>query len=120
MTFSVAATDTPTFATGTVHDVYSTYALIRDAEWTTRQFVLEMRDADEEGIGTMVSVQHHASALIDEVVTISATIKSIRHHEIICTFEARVGKRLIATGETGQKILKKEKFEKLFASLKKE
>ncbi len=117
--FQVNEIDTPTFPTGTVHRVYSTYALVRDAEWTTRQFVLEMRDDDEEGIGTRVSVEHYSAALVGEEVVITGTIKKIFHHEIICGFEVTIGKRVIAIGETGQKILKREKFEEIFSSLKK-
>jgi len=67
----------------------------------------------------MVSAIHHSPALVGEEVLIIGTVKSIYRHEIVCTFEVRVGKRLIATGETGKKILKREKFEKLFSSLKK-
>lgn len=117
--FVVKKSDMPTFPTGTVHEVYSTFALARDAEWTTRQFVLEMRDDDEEGIGTMVSVIHHAAAFLGEEVLITGNVKRIHHHEIICGYEAKVNNRLIASGETGQKILKREKFEKLFSSMKK-
>ncbi|MCY7408927.1 MAG: hypothetical protein LH473_01515 [Chitinophagales bacterium] len=115
LTFVVKKSDMPTFPTGTVHEVYSTFALARDAEWTTRQFVLEMRDEDEEGIGTMVSVIHHAAAFVGEEVLITGKIKSIINHELICEYKASVGSRLIATGETGQKILKREKFEKIFS-----
>ena len=115
--FRVKKNDVAEFPTGIVHDVYSTFALARDAEWTTRQFVLEMRDDDEEGIGTMLSVHHHSPALVGEEVTITGTLKKIERHEIICSYEARIGNRLIATGETGQKILKREKFSKLFNSL---
>ena len=102
------------FSTGIVHHVYSTFALARDAEWTTRQFVLEMKDEDEEGIGTMVSVTHHSPAFTGEEVTITGIIIRLQHHEIICRYEAKVGKRLVAIGETGQKILKREKFDRLF------
>ena len=119
MKFIVRESDTPTFPTGTVHHVYSTFALIRDAEWTTRQFVLDMKEDGEEGIGTMVSAVHHSPALVGEEVLIIGRIKKIHRHEIICGYEVKVGKRLIATGETGQKILKREKFDKLFSSLKK-
>jgi len=118
MKFVVKESDTPAFPTGIVHHVYSTFALIRDAEWTTRQFVLDMKEADEEGIGTMVSAVHHSPALVGEEVSITGRIKSISHHEIICEYEVKVGKRLIASGETGQKILKRKKFEQLFSSLK--
>lgn len=119
LTFVVSKADVAAFSTGTVHHVYSTFALARDAEWTTRQFVLELRESDEEGIGTMISVVHHSPALIGEEVVITGRIKRISNHEIICSYEAKVGKRLIASGETGQKILKREKFKKLFSSLKK-
>ena len=119
LAFVVSDADVATFPTGIVHQVYSTFALVRDAEWTTRQFVLEMRENDEEGIGTMVSVVHHSPALIGEEVVITGRIKRISHHEIICNFDAKVGTRLIASGETGQKIMKRVKFEKLFSSIKK-
>jgi fluoroacetyl-CoA thioesterase len=119
LTFVVSEADIAIFPTGIVHLVYSTFALTRDVEWTTRQFVLDMRENDEEGIGTMISAAHHSPALLGEEVVITGRIKRIFHHEIICSFEAKVGKRLIASGETGQKILKREKFEKLFSSLKK-
>jgi fluoroacetyl-CoA thioesterase len=46
-----------------------------------------------------------------------ATLTSVERNEIICSYEARVGGRLIAKGETGQKILKKEKLEMLFNKL---
>ena len=118
LTFVVSEADAATFPTGIVHRVYSTFALARDAEWTTRQFVLEMRENDEEGIGTMISAVHHSPALLGEEVVITGKIKRISNHEIICAFEAKVGKRLIASGETGQKILKRVKIEKLFSSLK--
>jgi len=118
MKFIVKDEDVAAFTTGVVHHVYSTFALARDAEWTTRQFVLEMKEIDEEGIGTMVSVTHHSPAFTGEEVIITGMIIRIQHHEIICSYEAKVGRRLVATGETGQKILKKEKFERLFAHAK--
>ena len=118
MTFIVKHEDVAAFTTGVVHDVYSTFALARDAEWTTRQFVLEIKGEDEEGIGTMVSVIHHAPAFIGEEVVFTGTIVRIMNHEIICAYEAKVGRRLVASGETGQKILKRSKFEKLFSNAK--
>jgi fluoroacetyl-CoA thioesterase len=114
----VQPNETAHFESGEVHPVYSTFALARDAEWACRLFVLEMKESHEEGIGTMVSVMHHSPALTGQEVVITATIKSLERHEIICSYEARVGERLIATGESGQKILTKEKVERLFADLK--
>lgn len=113
----VEEADTAVFETERVHPVYSTFALTRDAEWTCRQFVLQMKDADEEGIGTFVTVEHHSPALPGETVIFEAVVESIRGNEIICRYKARAGKRLIASGRQGQKILKKAKIAELFKAL---
>ncbi len=113
----VEDTEIAEFPSGTVHPVYSTFSLARDAEWSTRLFVLEMKEADEEGIGTFVEVRHHSPALVGMEVIFTAKLESVLGHEVICSFEAHVEERLIATGRTGQKILKKEKVERLFGSL---
>ena len=97
-----------------VHPVCSTFALAREAEWTTRQFVLDMRDDDEEGVGTFLSIGHKSPAFVGEEILFTGIVESINGHELICSFEAHAGARLIASGRTGQKILKKEKIEKLF------
>lgn len=107
--------DCAAFDSGPVHPVYATFALARDAEWCCRLFVLDMKEEDEEGIGTMVSVTHLAPAPVGAAVVFTATVKSIQGHELICTYEARTGNRLIATGEQGQKILKKSKLVQLLA-----
>ena len=114
----VRSADTATFGSGQVHPVYSTFALVRDAEWTCRLFVLEMKEEDEEGIGTFITVKHHAPALMEESVNFAVEVESIKRNEIICKYKAAIGKRLVATGRQGQKILKKAKIKKLFESLK--
>lgn len=105
------------FDSGIVHEFYSTFFLAKDAEWSTRLFVLEMKEADEEGIGTFIQIQHLSPALIGNRVDFTATLDSVEGHEIICSFVARVGERIIATGKTGQKILKKEKLDRLVKSI---
>jgi fluoroacetyl-CoA thioesterase len=100
-----------------VHDVYATFAIARDFEWAGRLFVLQMIEENEEGIGTMVEVNHIAPALIHQKVQIVARLDSLIENEIICSMEARVGKRLIATGRTGQKIMNKERINRIFAAL---
>jgi fluoroacetyl-CoA thioesterase len=97
-----------------VHPVCSTFSLARDIEWTTRQFVLDMRDDDEEGIGTFLSIDHKSPAFVGEEIIFTARIDQISGNELICSFEAKVDNRVIATGKTGQKILKKEKIDKIF------
>lgn len=105
--------DVAKFHGETVHPVYSTFSIARDMEWTTRLFVLEMRDDDEEGIGTFVHVDHKGPAFVGEHVVFHGYVDYIAGNEIVCRVEAVVGTRLIATGKTGQKILKREKLNRL-------
>lgn len=114
----VEPSDWAQFESGTVHEVYSTFALGRDAEWTCRLFVLDMLEDGEEGIGTFLSVEHVSPALDGSDVRFEAIVESIKGNEIICTYVAKVDERVIATGRQGQKIIKKEKLSRLFASLK--
>lgn len=113
----VRAEDCAAFDSGQVHPVYATFALARDAEWCCRLFVLEMKEADEEGIGTKLTVDHLSPALQGSQVDFTATITTLQAHEIICSYEARCNGRLIASGIQVQKVLKKHKLERLFATL---
>jgi len=113
----VSAADTAAFTSGQVHPVYATFAVARDAEWVCRLFVLEMKDEDEEGIGTFVTVDHHSPALLGAEVLFTATVESLHGHTLTCSWEARVGERLLASGRQGQKILLKAKLAGLFAAL---
>ncbi len=107
--------DVAAFNGQVVHQVCSTFVLAREIEWATRQFVLNMKEDDEEGIGTMLNINHKAPAFIGEIIVIIGTVKRIERNEIICSYEAKVGDRVIATGETGQKILKKDMIQQIFS-----
>jgi fluoroacetyl-CoA thioesterase len=113
----VTEADVAAFESGMVHAVYATFAIARDAEWVGRLFVLDMKDEDEEGIGTFVLVDHHAPALVGETVVYEAVIDELHKNIIGCSFSAYVGRRLIASGRTGQKILKKDRLDKLLTEL---
>lgn len=114
----VAPSDVAAFHGKVVHEVCSTFTLSREAEWTTRQFVLEMKDDDEEGVGTFITVNHKSPAFVGEEIVFLGKVDSIIGHELICTFEARVGNRVIADGKTGQKIFNKEKLAQRFNSVR--
>ena len=109
----VSKKDTAKFNGVEVHPYYSTFALARDAEWSSRLFVLDMKEVDEEGIGTFVNVKHVSPALIGDEVRFIATIKSVIHNEVICQINAKVRGKLIAQIETGQKILNSDELETL-------
>lgn len=103
---------------GTIHPFYSTFALARDVEWACRLFVLEMKQEDEEGIGTKINIDHLSPALAGNEVEIIATLTGVNGNSVICSFEVFCGSRLIAKGSQEQKILKKDKVKRLFNSLK--
>ncbi|MBS1559727.1 MAG: hypothetical protein JST69_13485 [Bacteroidetes bacterium] len=97
-----------------LHPVYATFALARDFEWSSRLFFLEMKEPDEEGVGTLLLIEHQSPAFVGEEVVITATVEKIENHELICTIHATASERLIASGKTGQKMLKKERLNRLF------
>jgi fluoroacetyl-CoA thioesterase len=116
----VLASETAAFEYDDVHPFYSTFALARDAEWSSRLFVLEMKEADEEGIGTFVNVKHLAPALVGEEVVFEAILAKVEKNAIVCDITARVKNRIIAKAQTGQKIIKRTKLQELHKSLIKE
>jgi predicted thioesterase len=103
------------FESGTVHEVYSTFSIAKDAEWSGRLFVLEMKEDGEEGIGTKISVEHKSPAFVGEEIKFVATFDEVTERgEIITSFKAFCGDRLIAKGSQGQRILLKSMIEEKF------
>ncbi|HEX8428553.1 thioesterase family protein [Hymenobacter sp.] len=101
-----------------IHPVLSTFALGQALEWSSRQFVELMLEEEEEGIGTLLTIEHRAPAFEKETVEIQAIFERLEGAELICYVEARVGERLVATGRTGQRIISKAKLEARFQQLR--
>jgi len=119
-TYTVRPADFANFgeeAGGLVHSVLSTFALGREMEWAARLFVLDMKAADEEGIGTELAIQHHAPAFAGETVVFTATFEALDGPALRCAVEARVGSRLVASGHTGQRIVSRARLASRFAAL---
>lgn len=114
----VSNEDLATFETGNVHPFYSTFSLGRDVEWACRQFVLEMKEDDEEGIGTFLNISHKSPALLGDVVEIRAMLSELEGNTVNCSFVVMVSDRLVAEGTQGQKILKKEKVMRLIDQIR--
>lgn len=108
--------DVAAFEAGKVHEVCSTFALARDVEWTSRLFVLEMIEDDEEGIGTKLTIDHLSPALVGDELNIEAQIQELAANSLICSYIARVGDRIVARGMTGQKILKRKRIKEIFST----
>ncbi len=114
--FTVSADDIAKFNEQVVHKVCSTFALAREIEWSTRLFVLEILDPDEEGIGTRLTIDHISPAFENEQVEIQAEVKSFDKNELICSYKVLINNRLVAKGDTGQKILKKSRIREIFSN----
>lgn len=115
----VLQSDIASFSAGVVHPVYATFAIARDAEWSSRLFVIDMKDENEEGIGTFVHVEHLSPAFVGDRVIFEATISAVHKNNIECSFTATCDGRLIAKGKTGQKVLLKSAIENIFKGYKK-
>lgn len=111
--YVVKESDIARFETGEVHAVFSTFALTREAEWSGRLFVLDMKESDEEGIGTFISVEHLHPAAIGAHIVFKAHLTQVNKNEICNNFEAFWGEICIAKGSQKQKILKKTKLQEL-------
>jgi fluoroacetyl-CoA thioesterase len=114
----VTAEDSASFGGNQIHPVYSTFALTRDAEWSGRLFVLDMKEEGEEGIGSGITVRHLSPALIGQEVVFTATLKEVNGNEVITDYTVKMKQRLIAEGTQWQKIVSKERLDRLFEVLK--
>ena len=109
-----SSADLAAFQGKVIHPVYSTFALARDIEWTSRLFVLEMCEDSEEGIGISLSIEHKSPAIMGEEVLVVAQVEQLTDNELVCSCEVTVDDRLIAVGKTKQKIMRREKIDKIF------
>ncbi|MDN4164364.1 hypothetical protein QWY31_02560 [Cytophagales bacterium LB-30] len=112
--FTVKESDMAIFHGELLHAVCSTFTLGREIEWSTRLFVIDYKNEEEEGVGTMLTIYHKSPAKLGDIVQIEAEVESFEKNELICRYVAKVGDRVVAEGQTGQKILSKEKLAKIF------
>lgn len=105
------------FDAGMVHPVYSTFALGKDVEWACRLFVLEMKEAGEEGVGAALSIEHLYPAPLHSEVCITATLTAVEKNVVTCSWEAYANGHCIAKGTQVQRIIQKDKFDQLIASI---
>lgn len=110
---TITQDDLAAFHGEVLHSVYATFALARDFEWSSRLFFIEMKEEDEEGVGTYLEIFHRSPAFAGEEVVVTATVDTLEDNELICRIEARVGERLVADGRTGQRMLKKTRLHAL-------
>lgn len=107
--FTVTEADLAMFNGILIHKVCSTFALAREAELAGRLLLIDFLQPGDEGIGTMLEIRHLAPAFQGSLVEITASVYSLQANELVCFFRAISGKKVVAEGKTGQKIISKEK-----------
>ncbi|CAI8262665.1 MAG: hypothetical protein CNE98_02470 [Bacteroidetes bacterium MED-G17] len=117
--YSVQENDFPNFFGSDIHEVCSTYTLCREAEKLGRMFILPFVDEHNEGIGTFVDIQHLGPAFLHEEILFEGRIVNEDKKNFVIKFVAKVGKRTIAEGRTGQKLVNRKKMSAIFLRLKK-
>ena len=113
---TVQPSDQAIFHGELLHPVCSTFALARDIEWSSRLFFIEMKDEDEEGVGTYLEIVHQSPALVGDPLEITATVTSINGNELMCSIAVQSHGRIIAIGKTGQRMVTKAKLNAIFTS----
>lgn len=103
---------------GTLHPVYATYEMAKHFEEAGRKVLLPHLEPGEEGIGSSVSVEHTASALVGMKVSITASFERMEGRRLYCSMVAKneLGDE-IGRGSSVQVILPRNRLEQGFAEL---
>ena len=103
---------------GPLHPVYATYQIARHFEEAGRKLLLPYLEDGEEGVGSAVSVQHHAPAVPGMRVEITASLDRVEGRRLHVQTQAvsDLGD-LIASGHTTQVVLNAERLKLRFAEL---
>nr|WP_231583555.1 hotdog domain-containing protein [Rufibacter radiotolerans] len=64
----------------------------------------------------MLHIDHLGPAFPGETLRVEAQFRELHGNSFVCDIKVTVGDRLVATGQTGQKILKKEKIHRLLTN----
>ena len=94
-----------------VHKVYSTWSVAHHFELAARMVLVDFLDSHEEGVGSHVSVDHHAPCPVGNRVRVEARLVEVthgRHIKVVCECRAFWGERLLATGKQVQVVMEKE------------
>jgi fluoroacetyl-CoA thioesterase len=89
----------------TVHELYSTAAMLNHMEWASRQHILPLLEHDEEGMGYHMEIDHIRPTPIGAKVRITSRVTGLLPDKVICQCEAHHGDRDIGKALVVQAIL---------------
>ncbi len=106
----------PAFDGVVVHRVYSTWSMVHHMELAARRLLVDYLEADEEGIGTRIAVDHCSPAPVGTRVRVRAELTELRNNRVVCRVTAWHGERLLGDGEQVQVVMKKDQLRALIAA----
>ncbi len=89
--------------------VYATPELVRDAEMTCRNLLLDHLDEGEDSVGTRVEIDHLAATLIDMSVEFTVTVAEVNGRRVTFELDARDAVDAVARGRHTRFIVDKAK-----------
>ena len=98
----------PAFNGTVVHDVCSTWDLVRHMETAARAVLAPNLEPHEEGIGSQVSIDHVAPAPVGCTLHVEARAEALSDSTLVCAIEVRTGETVVATGTQTQRIFPRD------------
>ncbi|MCA9244184.1 MAG: hypothetical protein KDA32_09530 [Phycisphaerales bacterium] len=96
------------------HPVCATWTIVHQMELAGRKLLEPHLEAQEEGIGAHISIDHISPAVIGSEVVVRATATEIASRKLVADVEAYCADRLLARGRFVQIILPKARLAALF------
>jgi predicted thioesterase len=113
--FTVTDAMQPRFDGSIVHPVCSTWDLAHQFEIAARKALVPHLEANEEGIGSHISIDHLAPAPLGRKVVVTATVTKLDGTTVVCTIEGKCGDSIVATGEQIQRVFPLEVVQQIIA-----
>jgi fluoroacetyl-CoA thioesterase len=107
---TVGEADVAAFATGVVHRVYGTAAMVRDMEYAARLVLLDLLEPEEEGVGAEVWCRHLAPVPVGATVELLAAVVGQDDRRLVCRVEARHHGELAGEGRVVQVVVQAGSF----------
>jgi fluoroacetyl-CoA thioesterase len=89
--------------------VYATPELVRDAEMTCRNLLLEHLDEGEDSVGARVEIDHLAASLVDMWVEFVVTVTEVNGRRVTFEVTARDAVDAVARGRHTRFVIDKAK-----------
>ena len=105
VTFSVIEHMQAKFDRQVIHPVCSTWDMSHQFEVAARKTLEEHLEAEEQGIGSFLSIKHVKPAPLGANVEVVATITELGETTVVCEIIATINEAVCATGTQIQRVL---------------